>query len=95
MTLGAKKIPPRPPARANVLQSPFGQGSMPQGKLTRIDELFLDANNTAIPFDDHNEDEIFTADPMPDNNLNDPQIAEPMAEQTHQFVPARQAPAPR
>ena len=32
----------------------------------------LDANNTAIPFDDHNEDEIFTADPMPDNNLDDP-----------------------
>ena len=29
-------------------------------------------NNAAVLFDDHNEDEIFTADPMPDNNMNDP-----------------------
>ena len=29
-------------------------------------------NNAAVLFDDHNEDEIFTADPMPDNNINDP-----------------------
>ena len=29
-------------------------------------------NNAAVLFDEHNEDEIFTADPMPDNNMSDP-----------------------
>ena len=76
MSLGAKRIPPRPPAKSNVLSTPFSQGNQAQqGKQLHTDLFdFIDYNNNnaAVLFDEHNEDEIFTADPMPDNNMNDP-----------------------